>query len=78
VFVVQPERKPRKPEKLGIVEYFTVKRHSRVLYLPIDPITVSQHDIQKGDIVKAKLVELRKQARPDEPVPSGEDWDEDQ
>lgn len=66
--VVQIDHQPRKPEKLGLVAYFTVRRHSRTLYLPLDATAVRLHDIQKGDIIKAKILELRKSPRPNEPV----------
>ena len=62
------EHETQKPEKMGLVAYFIVRRHSRVLYLPLDPMTVRLHDIEKGDIIKAKIVELRKAPRPDEPI----------
>lgn len=65
--MVQIDHKPEKPEKLGLVAYFTVRRHSRVLYLPLDPTAVRLHDMQKGDIVKAKIIDLRKGPRSDEP-----------
>lgn len=66
--LVQTDREKQKPEKLGLVAYFTVRRHSRVLYLPLDPTAVRLHGIMKGDIIKAKILELRKAPRPDEPV----------
>lgn len=64
--LVQTDREAKKPEKLGLVSYYQVRRHSRVLYLPLDPTAVRLHDIQKGDIIKAKILELRKGARSDE------------
>lgn len=66
--VVQTDREAKKPEKLWLVQYFTTRRHSRTLYLPLDPLTVRLHDIQKGDIIKAVILELRKAPRPDEPL----------
>lgn len=66
---VVPSNVPRqKVEKIWLVQYFTIRRHSRVLYLPLDPTTVRLHDIQKGDIIKAVILELRKMPRPDEPL----------
>lgn len=62
------EHETRKPEKMGLVAYFTVRRHSRVLYLPLDPMAVRLHDIEKGDIIKARIIEVRKAPRPDEPL----------
>jgi hypothetical protein len=70
--VVQTNGSKRKAEKLWLVQYFTVRRHSRVLYLPLDPTVVRLHDIRKGDIVKAMILEVHKAPRADdedEPVP---------
>jgi hypothetical protein len=66
--MVQPNIPGRKPEKLWLVGYFTVRRHSRVLYLPLDPVVTKLHGIEKGDIVKAVILQLRKAPRPDEPL----------
>ena len=63
-------RNKPKVEKLWLIQYFTVRRHSRILYLPLDPTTVRLHDIQKGDIIKGVLLALRKAPRPDEPIES--------
>lgn len=60
-------RKKAKFEKLWLIQYFQVRRHSRTLYLPLDPTTVRLHDIEKGDIVKGVLLALRKAPRADEP-----------
>jgi hypothetical protein len=81
--VVHSDHEPEKPEKLGLVDYFMVRRHSRVLYLPLDPTAVRLHDIEKGDIIKAKILELRKAPRPDEPIrePKGtskSEWEEEE
>lgn len=70
--LVQSEREPQKPEKLGLTSYYQVRRHSRVLYLPLDPTAVKLHDIQKGDIIKAKILELRKGTRSDDPIEEDE------
>jgi hypothetical protein len=66
--LVQTDREGQKPEKMWLVDYFTVRRHSRVLYLPLDSTVVRLHGIQKGDVVKAIILELRKGPRPDEPI----------
>jgi len=66
--VVQTDVPKQKVEKLWLVSYFTVRRHSRVLYLPLDATAVRLHGIEKGDIVKAMILELRKAPRPDEPL----------
>ncbi|MGD0978903.1 MAG: hypothetical protein ABR962_07145 [Candidatus Bathyarchaeia archaeon] len=66
--LVQTNHEGQKPEKMWLVDYFTVKRHSRTLYLPLDPTVIRLHGIEKGDIVKAIILELRKAPRPDEPI----------
>jgi hypothetical protein len=66
--VLRHDKGYSKVEKLWLVQYFTTRRHSRTLYLPLDPLTVRLHDIQKGDIIKAVILELRKAPRPDEPI----------
>ena len=77
--LVHSDHEPEKPEKLGLVAYFTVRRHSRVLYLPLDPTAVRLHDIQKGDILKAKILELRKAPRPDDVIPEPKsEWKEEE
>jgi len=66
--LVQTDVPGQKVEKLWLVSYFQVRRHSRVLYLPLDPVAVRLHDVQKGDIVKAVILELRKGPRVDDPL----------
>ena len=69
---VRTDDSNRKVEKLWLVQYFTVRRHSRVLYLPLEATVVRLHDVQKGDIVKAIILEVHKAPRPDdenEPAP---------
>lgn len=50
----------RKIEKIWVVGYFTVRRHSRVLYLPLPPEVVSIHQLKKGDTIKAMLVAVKR------------------
>jgi hypothetical protein len=57
-----------KIEKLWIVEYAQIRRHSRVLYLPLDPLTVRLNKLKKGDTIKYHLVELRRAPPEDEPI----------
>lgn len=49
-----------KTEKLYFVMYGQVRRHSRVLYLPLDSTVVRLNRIKKGDIIKYSLLELRR------------------
>jgi len=63
--MVRTEEKSQTPEKLWLVQYFTIRRHSRVLYLPLDPTTVKLHKLKKGDILKAMILEVSRRA-PDE------------
>lgn len=56
----------QKSEKIWVVSYFRVRRHSRVLYLPLDPEVVRIHGIEKGDVVKAMLTQIIKGPRDEE------------
>jgi len=56
--------KQKQLEKLYFVQFGQVRRHSRVLYIPLDPVTVRLHKVKKGDIIKYQLLELRR--APDE------------
>lgn len=55
-----------KVEKLYYVTYGKVRRHSRVLYLPLDPLMVRLNRIKKYDIIKFSLLELRRAPEGDE------------
>jgi hypothetical protein len=55
-------------EKIWVVGYFTVRRHSRVLYLPIPPEVVSIPQLKKGDTIKAMLVAVKRAPSADEEV----------
>jgi hypothetical protein len=56
----------QKPEKLYYVAYGQVRRHSRVLYLALDPLLVRLNGIKKFDIIKFALLELRRAPEGDE------------
>ena len=56
----------KRREKIWVVGYFEVRRHSRVLYIPLDRVTVGIHDIRKGDILKVYVVELIRAPRDEE------------
>ena len=58
----------RKIEKIWVVGYFQVRRHSRVLYLPLPPEVVSIHQLKKGDTIKAMLVAVKRAPDPDDEV----------
>jgi hypothetical protein len=77
----RPERPERKPVNIGFEAYFQVRRHSRVLYLPLDATAVRLLDVQKGDIIKAKLKQLFKAPRADEPMRetrTKDEWEEEE
>lgn len=58
----------QKTEKIWVVQYAQVRRHSRVLYLPLDPITVRLNKLKKGDIIKFSLLELCRAPEEDAPI----------
>lgn len=55
--------KKKKTEKIWVVGYHQIRRHSRVLYIPLDPTVVRLHDLRKGDVVKTVLLEVVKGPR---------------
>ena len=55
-----------KTEKLYYVAYAEVRRHSRVLYIPLDVTMVRLNKVKKHDIIKYSLLELRRAPEGDE------------
>ena len=55
-------------EKIWVVGYFTIRRHSRVLYLPLPPEVVSIHELKRGDTVKAMLVAVKRAPNPEDRI----------
>jgi hypothetical protein len=66
--LVQADREGQKPEKLWFVQYATIRRHSRVLYLPLDPTVVRLRRLKKGDVIKYMMLELTRAPSEDEPI----------
>jgi hypothetical protein len=58
----------KKTEKIYVVGYYPVRRHARVLYIPLDPTVVRLHDLQKGDTIKAVILEVIRAPRPDDEI----------
>ena len=42
-------------QKIGTVEYITVKKHARELYLPLKRDLVKALGLDKGDVLKVKI-----------------------
>jgi hypothetical protein len=57
----------KRVEKLHFVMFGQLRRHSRVLYIPLDRTVVRLYRLKKGDIVKYGLMELRRAPAEDEP-----------
>jgi hypothetical protein len=51
------------PEKIGVVEWLTVRRHSRILYVPLRPEDVQLYDIRLGDQLKVEIHAIKKGLR---------------
>jgi hypothetical protein len=66
--LVQVNALEQKGEKIWFVQYGTVRRHSRVLYLPLDPVLVRLHHIKKGDVIKYQTLQLRRSPEEDAPI----------
>lgn len=56
----------RKREKVWTVDYYPVRRHSRVLYVPLSRNVCDLHDIQKNDLLKVAILEVVRAPRADE------------
>jgi len=53
----------QKEDKIWVTLWFEIRRHSRVLYLPIPRKISDLYDIRKGDLVKATLLRVKKVPR---------------
>ena len=53
----------RKSEKMGVVEWLTVVKRSRALYLRLSSATLNAYDIREHDIVLVELKEIKKAVR---------------
>ena len=58
----------RPVDKVHFAQFAPIRRHSRVLYIPIDALTVRLLRIKKGDVVKYTLNEIRRAPDEDEPI----------
>jgi hypothetical protein len=65
---VQTDREEQKPEKIWFVVVAQIRRHSRILYLPLDPQIVRMHRLKKGDVVKFQLITVTRAPAEDEPL----------
>lgn len=76
--LVQIDPEPQKPEKIWFVQLGQVRRHSRVLYLPLDPSIVSLFRIKKGDRIKYMMLQLIRAPSEDEPTRDSENEQTDE
>ena len=60
--------KLEKTERLWFVQFAQLRRHSRVLYIPVDSTIVRLYRLRKGDVVKFMLLELRRAPGENEPI----------
>lgn len=47
-------------EKIGTVEIVMIRSHARALYIPIPGDVVTAYELKKGDLLKVKIVEVRR------------------
>jgi len=45
-------------EKIGTVEFATIRTHARALYIPLAPDLVRAYELKKGDQLKVKILEV--------------------
>jgi hypothetical protein len=61
------------------VGYFTVGQFGKTLYIELDSETIRSNHLEKGDIVRVRLLDLRKAPRPDEPIREAKnEWKEEE
>ena len=60
---IQHSFQEQKEEKIWLTLWFPVRRHSRVLYLPIPREVSDIYGIEKHDMVKATLLRVKKAPR---------------
>lgn len=53
-------------EKIWVIAYLPVRRHSRSLYIPLPYEVILLHNIRKGDIVKVTIHSVRHAPTSDE------------
>jgi len=63
--------KPR--QRIWIVDWTQVRRHSRTLYVPLDRTVTDIYNIRKGDLLKIVLLEIVKQPRDEEETEEAEE-----
>lgn len=50
-------------EKIGTTEWITVRKHARTRYLPLSSNLAGVFDIEPGDQIKVKLLEIKRADR---------------
>jgi hypothetical protein len=71
------KRQVQKKEKIWIIAWLPVRKHSRSLYIPLPYEVVLLYNIRKGDLVKATLHCVRHAPGSEEPLRDpGESEDE--
>jgi hypothetical protein len=62
------KRLVQKKEKIWVIAWLPVRKHSRSLYIPLPYEVVLLYNIHKGDLVKATLHCVRHAPSEDEPI----------
>lgn len=47
-------------EKIGTVEFATIRMHARSLYFPLAADLVKAYELKRGDQLKVKILEVRR------------------
>lgn len=47
-------------QKIGIVRWFQLNRHSRILYMKLDPTDTEIYKLEPGDLILAELKTIRR------------------
>ena len=68
VFMSKGTKKRVQKEKIWVIAWLPVRRHSRSLYIPIPYEIILLHGIKKGDLLKVTIHTVRHAPDEDEPV----------
>ena len=68
VFKHNDTKKRLRKEKIWVISWLPVRRHSRSLYVPIPYEIILLHGIKKGDLLKVTIHAVRHAPDEDEPL----------
>jgi hypothetical protein len=68
VFMSTGTKKRSQKEKIWVIAWLPIRRHSRSLYVPIPYEVCLLYKLKKGDLLKITIHSVRHAPEPDEPL----------